>query len=278
MTRLIISILIFMAGAGTHVSAQVSNEYLQLADSTDNYIKKERWKDAERVIKKALRLDPANSANFLLFSNLGIVRTHLGDIPGALQAYEIGLSRAPNSTAILTNRAYTYLTANRPEDALSDFNKALERDSILEWPLRMRAAIELEKGDYKSAIRDFECYNRHYALREDVMIGLGKISLATGDSQKSEEYFKKALEIDKNEETFFYVALVEMEMQKLSEAAEILRDGIAKFPQAGNLYLLRGRLHKMSFRNEEALVDKKMAINNNADPQLVELYFPSSSK
>ena len=75
--------------------------YVELADSADNYIKHERWADAERVIVKALRHEPANKSNYLLWSNLGTVRTNMGDYNGALQAFDIGLSSAPKEVIVI---------------------------------------------------------------------------------------------------------------------------------------------------------------------------------
>ena len=55
-----------------------SPRYLALVDSADNYIKRERWTDAEQTLLSALRLEPGNFTNSLLLSNLGVVRTNLG--------------------------------------------------------------------------------------------------------------------------------------------------------------------------------------------------------
>ena len=47
-----------------------SPKYEALADSADNYIRREKWEEAERVIISALKVEPGNFANSLLFSNL----------------------------------------------------------------------------------------------------------------------------------------------------------------------------------------------------------------
>ena len=56
-------------------SQTLTRTYIELADSADNYMKRERWEDAERMIMGALRHEPANRSNWLLWSNLGLVST-----------------------------------------------------------------------------------------------------------------------------------------------------------------------------------------------------------
>lgn len=279
MKKILIILTLIFTGAGAFIApAQVSATYLALADSADNYIKRERYADAERVILQALKTEPANPSNYLLFSNLGIVRTHLGNIKGALDAYEIGLARAPKSTALLTNRAYTYLADGKNDEALADFNAALQKDSLLQWPLKMRGYILLAKGDLSGAKKDFTSLMRNFPKETEALMGLGKISLAENDTDSALQYFQKALEEEPQEDAYFYVALCYLEKEKLTEAIDIIRKGLKKYPDAGNLYLMRARWHQLNFRNEDALVDKKIALDNDADAQLVEKYFPGPSK
>ncbi|MDE6512147.1 MAG: hypothetical protein K2L00_08685, partial [Muribaculaceae bacterium] len=48
------------------------NRYLELADSARYHIGKEQWSEAARCTRDALRLEPANPSNPMLFSNLGL--------------------------------------------------------------------------------------------------------------------------------------------------------------------------------------------------------------
>lgn len=279
MNKIILLIFTTLICAGAfNAPAQVSATYLSYVDSADNYIKKERYVDAERMILKALKTEPANPSNYLLFSNLGIVRTHLGNIEGALEAYDVGLSRAPKSTTLLSNRAYTYLAINKTEEALADFNSALQKDSLLNWPLKMRGYILLAKGDLKGAKRDFECLQRNFPKETDAQMGLGKLALSENRIDDALLYFKKVLEKNNDEEVYFYLATSYLQKDRLNEAIETIREGLKKFPEAGDLFLLRARWHQLNYRNEEALIDKKLAEDNHADPQLIEAYFPTGRK
>ena len=152
-----IMVCALLSGAQT-----LTSTYVELADSADRYIRAERWQDAERVIVKALRHEPANRSNYLLWSNLGIVRERQENYPGALEAYGIGLASAPRSTMLLTNRARTYLATGQLAAARADLDSALDVDSTLQWPRKMRGVIRAALGDLDGADADLDIYTARW--------------------------------------------------------------------------------------------------------------------
>lgn len=256
----------------------MAQTYIQYVDSADFYIKREMWNDAERVTIAAIKLTPANKLNKYLWSNLGDIRTNLEDYPGALQAFEIGLASDPKSTAILTKRAYTYLKMNKQQEAISDINNALAIDSIMEWPLRMRAILLFSKGDYANAEKDYRSLVAHHPQNPDGYLGLGKIEAMKGDHKKSLELLKKSLDLRQDEETWFYIIMVNIEANDIANAKDELFTALKRYPRSGNLYLLRGVIHKLNYENDLAEMDKKIAVDYGADPLLVEKYFPKIRK
>ena len=107
------------------------------------------------MIISALKLEPGNFANSLLFSNLGVVRTNQGRYDEALEAFDLGVSVAPRASVIRTNRARTYLLMSRYDEALEDLNVSLGIDSVQEWPLSMRGLLLMNKNDFEGARKDF---------------------------------------------------------------------------------------------------------------------------
>lgn len=67
-------------------------------------------------------------------------------------------------------------------------------------------------------------------------------------------------------------------MGRYSEAAEDISESVKRYPQIPDFYMARGYLHRLNFRNEEALIDKKIALDKGADPQLVEQFIPKIRK
>lgn len=255
------------------IASATSPQYLALADSADNYIRAENWDMAEKTIVSALRLEPGNFHNSLLLSNLGVVQTRRGNMDEALESFRLALSIAPGSSVVYSNRARTYLHLRRYDEALSDINRSLEIDSIQEWPLQMRGLLLLNKEPQK-AKTDFERLNRFYPRNVYALTGLAAVAETEGKYDEALDFYDKAVAIEDDPEIRFSRILLKINNQKYNEASEDISGSLSLFPHAGELYLLRGYLHKLRFRNDDALIDKKIALDKGADPQLVEKFFP----
>lgn len=252
--------------------------YFQYVDSADYYIKKENWLKAEQMTIAALKSMPANRLNVHLWSNLGDIRTRRGDFDGAIQAFDIGLAKDPNNTTILCNRAFTLLSVNNESDALADINHALEVDSTLAWPRRMRATLSLAKNNFPQAEKDFISLRNHHPELAAPYAGLGKIAALKGETNNAIPLFEKALEIEHDQESWFYLILLNIESDQLPKAKELLNSAMKRYPNDGNFYLLRGIIRKKSFENDGALADRKRAIEYGADPELIKKFFPVEKK
>ena len=118
------------------MSSPTYSRYLQLADSARYYIGEERWSDASRCTREAMRLEPGNVGNTMLFSNLGLAAGMEGKIGEAMECFEIALSRAPKSIPVLTSKAKIQIRASDTEGAMETLDTILSLDSISEWPLQ----------------------------------------------------------------------------------------------------------------------------------------------
>ncbi|MDE6335877.1 MAG: tetratricopeptide repeat protein [Muribaculaceae bacterium] len=254
-------------------AAASSPRYIALADSADNYIKAENWDMAEKTILTALRLEPGNFSNSLLLSNLGVVQTRRGNMEEALESFRLGLSIAPHSSVLYSNRARTYLHLGRYDDALADINESIAIDSIQEWPLQMRGFLLLNK-DPEGAKRDFNKLLNIYPRNTLALTGLAAVAEKEGDNEEALRLYDKAISIDDDPDIRFSRILLKINMEKYSAASEDISESLERFPQEGELYLLRGYLHKLNFRNEEAAIDKKIALDKGADKQIVEQFLP----
>lgn len=273
MKRFILTLAaIFSVGIG--IASASSPQYIALADSADMYIKNERWQEAESMIIKALRLEPANFSNSLLFSNLGIVRSNRGEYDSALEAFELGLSIAPGSTVIRNNRAKTYLMMADYGNAFADLDESLAIDSIQEWPLQMRGLLRLRDSDIDGAHHDFSLLLEKFPGNFSAMEGLGSIAEAGGNHDEAIRHYDEALNMHENPETRSARILIKINMERYSDAAADISESIRKYPDYSDFYVWRGYLHRLNYRNEEAAADKKNAIAKGADPQFVEKFIP----
>lgn len=255
-----------------------SPQYLALVDSADNYIKREQWMKAEHTIISALRLEPANRSNSLLFSNLGVVRTEQGKFNDALEAFGLGLSIAPESKEILNNRARTLMLMNDYGSALSDLSESLKMDSIQEWPLQMRGLLRINANDTTGAKHDFLLLARNFHKNDCAFTGLAKIAEWEGNYDDALKYYNEAIIIKDDPDTRSERIMLKIKTDKYSDASQDIKESIDRYPQEPVFYMLRGYLHRLNYRYEEAEADKKIAINKGADPQFVEQFIPKTRR
>ena len=277
--------LILIASAGSLSASSKDNigspdpghgsNYMACVDSADYYIKKEIWPQAEFFTLKALKTEPGNSANWLLWSNLGEIRMRLGNYDEAIDAFDVALNRAPKARAVLSNRATALIELGRDDEAISDLSRIIESDSVSQWALAMRGMLLTGKGELNAAERDFNTLHRNYPKDAGALKGLARIAGLQGDADKAVNFYRDALAIEPDEESWFYLVTILGNNGKLQEAGESLREAMKQFPRHGNFFLLRGWLHKLSYENDSAEIDRKLAIEYGADPNLIESYYRS---
>lgn len=257
----------------------VYSRYLQLADSARYYISKENWSEAARCTREALRLDPGNVGNVMLFSNLGLAAGMDGKIGEAMQCFDIALSRAPKSIPVLTSKAKIQIKASDEEGALETLNTILELDSVAEWPLQTRGLLRMRAGMYEEAFKDFKTITKHYPSNTWGPGGMAKCMEMQGYLSEAAGYYRDALDRCKpeNEDRVeFQLGLIENlgHTGKLAEALDIAKEAINENPHDGRLYLLRGWIKKLLLIYREAEEDKKLAVDYGVDYQTVERFFP----
>ncbi|MDE6480086.1 MAG: hypothetical protein K2L45_07420 [Muribaculaceae bacterium] len=255
--------------------------YLELADSAKYYIGKENWSEAARCTREALRIDPGNVGNVMLFNNLGLATGMEGKIGEAMQCFEIALSRAPKSIPVLTSKAKIQIKASDTEGAMETLDSILELDSISEWPLQTRGLLRMREADYKGAFSDFKKLTTYHPDNIWGHGGLAKCMEMQGYLSEAAGYYADAISKTKPEDedrVEFQLGLIENlgHVGKLTDALSVAKEAIEEHPHDGRLYLLRGWIKKLLLIYREAEADKKLAIDYGVDYQTVERFFPEN--
>lgn len=255
-----------------HSGAQTfSPQYEAYVDSADRCIASEKWELAEGYLVKALREEPANKSNYILWANIGMLRANRGDDDGAISAYDIGLNIAPRSTTLLTNRAPSYLAKGKNKEAIEDLTLALDVDSTLVKARKLRGIALLSSKKLPEAIADFDVYES-LAGKDAVVCQLrGDIAMLQNDSTGALGYYKESYELAPDPEAAVRLLYSAKAFGILDEYEDFLREAIKKFPRAGNLYLFRAMLNKARYQTEAMDSDLKLADSYGADPNLKEL-------
>lgn len=224
--------------------------------------------DVERVIVKALRHEPANKSNYLLWSNLGLVRANMGNNNGALEAFGIGLVSAPKSTVLLSNRARTYIAMGDTGAAMTDLNTALALDSTLQWPRKMRGLLRTAAGDSTGAQSDFTVYREKYGDDAAICESEGDIAASRGDIDMAIAKYRSAYKLEP-EATLLGKSLITAYMfGRLDDMTDDLTEGLKKYPRDGTLYLMRAMLNKSRYQTAAMETDLKMAKEFGVDETL----------
>lgn len=260
---------------GKHLCFPVSQRYLELADSADFYMAHGNWNKAEDKIVEALRLEPANFSNSLLLANLGLIQSHKGEYEKALQSLSLGLNIAPSSTVLLNNRAHVYLMTDSVNSASQDLDNSLRIDSIQEWALQTRAYLYLNNQEINKAKKLFNFLNEKFPENAAAFTGLATIDELEGNYKEALDNYRKALAIkeedDETREAYIYLLI---KTDDYSAARSEIREALNINPENPMFYLLRGYLHRLNYRPDEALADKKIAISKGIDPAYASSFIP----
>lgn len=257
------------------LSAQNSAKYLELADSADYYINHELWDKAEASIQKALRLEPANFHNSMLLSNLGIVQINKDEFEKAIDSFTLGLAIAPSSSVLYNNRAQAYILLDKIPEAMTDLDSSLSLDSVQEWPLQTLALIYINDNNEVVAKEYLQKLKTHYPNNSVAFSGLATLATRAGNVEEALELYKISLELNpQDQETLCSYIFLLIETDRFTDARSFLREAIEKFPDNPMFYLLRGYLHRLNYRNDEALADKKTAIAKGLDPAEADRFIP----
>ena len=82
-----------------------AQSYTEIVEQAMECTQKDSLQQAEDLFRKALKMDPKNPRNALLFSNLGTVQKRMGKTDEAIESYSLALNITPYAPAILQNRA-----------------------------------------------------------------------------------------------------------------------------------------------------------------------------
>lgn len=261
---LLISLLAIVSLSG------FAQTYDELVSRAMDYTEKEDYVAAEQAFKTALRKEPGNPGNSLLFVNLGTVQRHLGKNDEALVSYNVALENHPDIPFILHNRASLYCEMNRLGDALQDYNIILKQSPDDVEALYRRALIYMTNKLPAAAKDDFDkiCSIDKNSVKGKS--GLALLMKRNGEWQGAEEVYTDLIYNNKNNaELYFNRAECYLQLRKLARTQEDLTKAAELGYDDAPLYIMRGQLRLAQYDKRSAKDDFLMAQEKGADPELV---------
>lgn len=268
MNRLLI--VVFLLVSTFSLSAQ---SYEELVSKSMDYLESKEYLAAEESLKAALRKEPANPGNILLFSNLGTIQRYLGKKQDALLSYNLALMNHPKAVHILKNRAALYCEMDSLNAAMRDYNVILsiEEDNIN--ALYDRGLLYMSEKNILAAENDFE---RILEIQPNNILaksGLAFLFKSRGDWDAAESIYTDLIYENKTlSDLYVNRAECYLRERKLARAKEDLQKALELGYDDPLLYILRGQLNLEHFDKFAAKQDFEKALELGANEQVIKGY------
>ncbi len=173
-------LLLFLISCCTFVNSY-GQTYNEVVDRAMKYALSDSLVQAEQLFRQALKMDPNNARNALLFSNLGTVLKRLGRTDEAIEAYTMALNITPYSTAMLLNRGTLYLDKGLDSKAYIDFCNVIDLIPENIEARLYRAYIYMQRREYKEARIDYNVILGKEPSHKAARIGMAMLDQREGN-------------------------------------------------------------------------------------------------
>ncbi len=253
--------------------------YFLLMGEAEKAIGEGNYDEAAARLIDAMAVDPDNPSNLLLMTNLGVVYSCLDRDSLAIATLDEVNRRAPNMTVALVNRGRIKLKNNMNAEALADFNRVIEIDSLNADARYFRGMMALYVGDRITAEKDLNAVKNLQPEAMRTYAGLGALYAMTGRDREAAACFEKLIETEPTPEYYASLAGCYLALEELSEASRVINEGMKVYGRDPELYYYRAWLNRDRFRLDDAHEDAKLAIQYGASPEKVnELFKNKPSK
>ena len=173
-------LLLFLISCCTFVNSY-GQTYNEVVDRAMKYALSDSLVQAEQLFRQALKMDPNNARNALLFSNLGTVLKRMGRTDEAIEAYTMALNITPYSTAMLLNRGTLYLDKGVDSKAYIDFCNVIDLIPENIEARLYRAYIYMQRREYKEARIDYNVILEKEPSHKAARIGMAMLDQREGN-------------------------------------------------------------------------------------------------
>ena len=184
----------------------------------------------------------------MTIKQIGVWRDSLTLWDAELQRYSI--------PGAYNNRGNAHLLLGQYQQAIEDFNKALEENRDLAKVYNNRGLAYEKLGKYQLAINDFSAFIRKNNREPIVYLNRGNVYRAIGDYQKAIEDYSKAIELNPRKEDFYNDrGGAHLLSGEYKQAIEDFNMAIRLNRDYDNAYLNRGIAYEILGNFKEALGD-----------------------
>lgn len=235
--------------------------YDELITSALDAAKKDSLTKSEILFRQALKMDPANMRNALLFTNLGTVQRRLGKIDDAIDSYTLSLNITPYSVVTLLNRASLYFEKNLFDRAYVDYCNVIDIDKKNKEALLFRAYIYMQRRDYKGARIDYNTLLQEEPGNNTARLGRALLNQKELKYRESLEDFNRLVSDNPRDVSYLKArATLAVEMNTPDLALLDLEEAAKLAPDDAEIYVMCGEIYLSQKKKREAYVAFEKAI------------------
>ena len=251
------------------VNYAFSHTYDEWIALSFDYMDSDSLEQAENCLKEAMRLEPANPRNGLLFQNLGTLQRRQGKLQDAETSYSCAIAMLADIPNIRVNRAQLYAEMERYNDAIDDYSILLEKEPQNESWLYERVLCRLMGGDTLGARLDLESidtFNPHSAKSR---LGMAVVYKAEGEYAMAADLYDALIQANpsswsllRDRAEVYYLS------NRMGAALEDINESIKRNPQDPMSYVLRAQIRYAKGDKEYARRDLNTAIEKGLPQQI----------
>lgn len=294
MKRILIGLVVIFASV-IAVLGQGVNLFADLS-KIEAYIEEGKWEDAETAIIGIMKEDPSHPRNNMLFFNLGVCQYNQEKYEDALNSFTIVLNKNQNYFPALYRRALTSVALGDVSRAVEDLEKALTispkdkdalyLDALLNYNIYLAANLEKSKlplceadetsPNLERAERNISIIlEEENSLEPDAATHLlaARIFAAAKNHSEATQHYLKALEIEKNKDTYLEaISYLILDNEDTETAQSLINEALKTYPTVGEIYMLQALINLKNGHEKEAEENKKIAKKYGVDTQTIDFF------
>lgn len=153
---------------------------------------------AEQCLKNAMKLEPANPQNGLLFVNLGTIQRNQQNYQDAEISYTCAISLLEENTVAFSTRASLYAEMEEYQKAIDDYSVIIGRNPENEDALYERALCRLMNNDTVGARFDLETIDKFNPKSAKSRLGMAMVYKAMGENAMAVELYDALIKANPN--------------------------------------------------------------------------------
>lgn len=147
------------------------------------------------------------------YTNMGLIKSFTGSYEEAIKDYNKAIELDESNSVAYNNRGYTFNVMEDYENAIKDFEKAISLEESFAYALNNRGFAKIKLGFKEEGLADLEKSMSMDDTNSYCLMNFGVYHYDNKDYKEALEYFKKAKELDTT--TYLLDGFIENTKEKL---------------------------------------------------------------